>query len=298
MNQEVAMTHSASTLMPFFGLIRVSGEDRASFLHNQLSNDINHLSAGQACLATYNTAKGRVIANIVVLKRDEDIILIAAADLCETLQKKLQIYIMRSKVKLQSMDEWSVAVSIPAITTVQAEPVPQYVLSATQINQIWQITLPDNTTIQIGKINQLPPLNTETAKAWQVQQINSGIPWISTATTETCVAQMLNQQLIGAVHFKKGCYPGQEIIARAQYRGQVKRGLALLETTAILTAGDTITDSNNEEVGLIINQVQQETATLALAVIKHSAAETQLQCNNHPLTIKKCFFTTVITGNT
>jgi tRNA-modifying protein YgfZ len=289
------MTHTASTLMPFFGLIRVSGEDRASFLHNQLSNDINHLPAGQACLATYNTAKGRVIANIVLLNRGEDIILIAAADLCETLQKKLQIYIMRSKVKLECMEEWGAAVSVPASTTIPTEP--QYVLPTVQTKQIWYITLPDNSTIQIGKINQLPPLNTETAKAWQAHEINSGNPWISAATTETCVAQMLNQQLIGAVHFKKGCYPGQEIIARAQYRGQVKRGLALLETTDTLSTGATITDSNNEEVGLIINQVQQETTTLALAVIKHSAAETQLQSGNNPIAIKNCFFTTVHAKN-
>ncbi|PIT16802.1 CAF17-like 4Fe-4S cluster assembly/insertion protein YgfZ [Snodgrassella alvi] len=293
------MTHTASTLMPFFGLIRVSGEDRTSFLHNQLSNDINHLPAGQACLATYNTAKGRVIANIVVLNRGEDIILIAAADLCETLQKKLQIYIMRSKVKLECMAEWGAAVSVPTPTTTSAEPAqPQYVLSTTQTNQIWHITLPDNSTIQIGKISQLPPFNTETSKTWQTHQINSGNPWISAATTETCVAQMLNQQLIGAVHFKKGCYPGQEIIARAQYRGQVKRGLALLETTSALSAGDIINDSNNEEVGLLVNQVQQGAITLALAVIKHSAAETQLKCRNHPIATKKCFFTTAITKNT
>jgi tRNA-modifying protein YgfZ len=292
------MTHTASTLMPFFGLIRVSGEDRASFLHNQLSNDINHLPAGQACLATYNTAKGRVIANIVLLNRGEDIILIAAADLCEILQKKLQIYIMRSKVKLECMAEWGAAVSVPTSTTAPTIPAqPQYVLSTTQTNQIWQITLPDNSTIQIGKINQLPPLNTETAKAWQAHEINSGNPWISAATTETCVAQMLNQQLIGAVHFKKGCYPGQEIIARAQYRGQVKRGLVLIETTSALSTGATITDSNNEEIGLIVNQVQQGTITLALAVIKHSAAEIQLQYHNHPIDIKKCFFTTAITKN-
>lgn len=288
------MTHTASTLMPFFGLIRVSGEDRTTFLHNQLSNDINHLAEGQACLATYNTAKGRVIANMLLLNRGDDIILIAAADLCETLQKKLQMYIMRSKVKLETLPEWGVAVCLPNdIPVSNTSEQPQYVLSATTTNQIWHIQLPDHSLVSVGKINQLPPLNTENAIAWKTHEITCGNPWISAAATETCVAQMLNQQLIGAVHFKKGCYPGQEIIARAQYRGQVKRGLVLIEsTTTPLFDGDSIYDSNNEEAGLIINQVQQDSVSLALAVIKHNAAQAQLHCNNQVLNIKKCFFST------
>lgn len=282
------MTHTASSLMPYFGLIRVSGEDRAIFLHNQLSNDINHLSINHACLATYNTAKGRVIANMLVLKRDNDIIILTSASLIDTLQKKLQIYIMRSKVKLEIMTDWGAAVSVPETISTASEP--QYVLPTSQTNQIWSITLPDGSIIQIGQTSQLPPFNAEVTESWKLHEITSGNPWISKETTETCVAQMLNQQLIGAVHFKKGCYPGQEIIARAQYRGQVKRGLALMEINGSVSSGKPIFDNHNEEVGLIINQVSQQTSTLALAVIKHSAAESELKCDNNIIAIKKCFF--------
>ena len=76
------------TLLPSFGVVRVSGEDRQSFLHGQLSNDINHLQAGQACYATYNTPKGRVIANMLVINQGDDLLLAMSKDLTESTVKR------------------------------------------------------------------------------------------------------------------------------------------------------------------------------------------------------------------
>lgn len=283
------MTQITSSLMPFFSLIRVSGEDRTTFLHNQLSNDINNLPNRQACLATYNTAKGRVIATIVVLKRENDILLIVAADLCNTLLKKLQIYIMRSKVKLEAMPEWGVAVSASLASTISLPSEPSSVLHTTNNHNNWFITLIDGSIIQISKIDQLPPYNLTIANKWQIYEINNGLPWICAATSETCVAQMINLHQFGAIHFKKGCYPGQEIIARAQYRGQVKRGLVKLQATAPIKDGEVIY-SNDEEVGLIINQVTDQKLNIALAVIKHAAISAPLNTESAALSVAKVFF--------
>lgn len=85
--------------LPFFSVIRVGGEDRASFLHGQLSNDINHLPVNHACYATYNTPKGRVLANMVVLNRGEDLLLVMAADLAESIVKRLRMFVLRAKVE-------------------------------------------------------------------------------------------------------------------------------------------------------------------------------------------------------
>lgn len=286
------MIYPAFSLMPFFGIIQVTGSDRASFLHNQFSNDINHLEKGQACLATYNTAKGRVIANLVLLNRGEDLLIIAARDLCSTIIKKLQMYILRSKVTLTLQTDISVAVATPSQSNSYQWPAqPILKFSAQQIHENWLIPLPDQSYLQIGKTENLPTFDSDLCRLWQQYEIQIGNPWISQSTTETCVAQMLNQQLIGAINFKKGCYPGQEIIARAQYRGQVKRGLALLKTTESLQDGELIYNQENEEVGLIINQVRLNEETLALAVIKHTAATEKLHSQlNQNLTVEHCFF--------
>lgn len=282
------MTQMTSSLMPFFSLIRVSGEDRTTFLHNQLSNDINNLPIGQACLATYNTAKGRVIATLLVLKRENDLLLMAATDQITALLKKLQMYVMRSKVKLEAMPEWGVAASAP-FTHFDLPSEPQFVLPTTHHNNQWSITLPDGSVIELSKTEHLPPYDASIVTNWQMYEINHGLAWICAATSETCVAQMLNMQLVGAVNFKKGCYPGQEIIARAQYRGQVKRGLVKLQATAPVKEGELIY-CHDDEVGLIINQVSDLHANLVLAVIKHDAVAEPLHTESAELNLVTQFF--------
>ncbi|MBS5743352.1 MAG: folate-binding protein, partial [Neisseria sp.] len=97
------------TRLPFFGVVRVSGEDRASFLHGQLSNDINNLAIGQACYATYNTPKGRVLANMLVVNRGEDLLLIMAQDLTEAIVKRLRMFVLRAKVVFELMPDLAVS---------------------------------------------------------------------------------------------------------------------------------------------------------------------------------------------
>ena len=92
------------TLLPSFGVVRVSGEDRQSFLHGQLSNDINHLQSGQACYATYNTPKGRVITNMLVINRGDDLLLAMSEDLTESTVKRLRMFVLRAKVVFEIPD--------------------------------------------------------------------------------------------------------------------------------------------------------------------------------------------------
>ena len=133
-------------------------------------------------------------------------------------------------------------------------------------------------------------VKTQAENAWNLHEIRSGYPWISAATKETAVAQMLNQHIIGGVHFKKGCYPGQEIIARAQYRGQVKRGLAVLSGDSLEAAGVGVV-SEDAEAGQIINTALTENGSLSLAVIKFSAAQSPLtDADGNVLKQEKLFF--------
>lgn len=274
------------TQLPFFGVIRVSGDDRHEFLHNQLSNDINHLMPNQACYATYNTPKGRVIANMIVLNLGDCIMLILAADLAESVAKRLKMFVLRAKVQLAVLTDWGVAGKIKEDTMPIYPEQPHLVLSC---NEQEEIELPHLGNLKVAPKSQLPAIDEAAENVWNAHEIESGYPWICAATTETCVAQMLNQHIIGGVHFRKGCYPGQEIIARAQYRGQVKRGLAVAHSSLKQAVGAKVVDESGEEVGLILNV----SGCLNLLVLKHSAANSVLHDESgHELTIKHLFFST------
>lgn len=274
-----------NSLLPFFAVVRVSGDDRHDFLHNQLSNDINHLAEGQACYATYNTPKGRVIANMLIKNGGDHLLLVLAADLAETVVKRLKMFVLRAKVQFEILPDWGVAGFLPDAAATVYPDEPQLLLPQSSDGAT---LLPHSGSLKIAPLADLPPHQAQAEAAWQAHEIRCGYPWISAATSETCVAQMLNQHRIGGIHFRKGCYPGQEIIARAQYRGQVKRGLAVADSGTPLAAGAAVSAAG-AEAGLVINA----SGSLNLLVIKYAAAGQTLQDDNGgALTLRHCFFDT------
>ena len=280
------------TLLPSFGVVRVSGEDRQSFLHGQLSNDINHLQSGQACYATYNTPKGRVIANMLVINRGDDLLLAMPEDLTESTVKRLRMFVLRAKVVFEIPDNYGVGAELAESAEPLAAQEPNLAFAAQQDSDgICSIVLPHGGILRIAPETALPPYDAAAESAWKLHEIRSGYPWVCAATKEAAVAQMLNQHIIGAVHFRKGCYPGQEIIARAQYRGQVKRGLAVLSGDSLEAAGIAV-KVGEEEAGVILNTALTEQGSLSLAVIKFSAAEAALtDADGNALKQEELFFT-------
>lgn len=281
-----------STLLPFFSIIRVSGEDAASFLHNQLSNHIEGLAANEACYATYNTPKGRVSANMLVVRRDSDFLLVTAADLAEALVKRLRMFVLRAKAVFEPLNDWGAAAQWPQNLAPKAPEIPALSFPAPFSDGLIRICLPHGGTLLIGGRSALPAYDAAAEAAWQAHEIRSGYPWIAAATADSSVAQMLNQHTIGGIHFKKGCYPGQEIIARAQYRGQVKRGLAVIESDAPLAPGSLV-HAEGEEAGLIINSAAENGRAVQLAVIKYAAAVRPLHdSEGRALCTARLFFNT------
>lgn len=272
------------TLLPFFGVIQVSGDDRHDFLHKQLSNDIHHLAENQACYATYNTAKGRVIANMVVANWADKIMLILAADLAETVVKRLKMFVLRAKVELTILTDWGVAGCLKENIHAIMPSTPQLQFD---VNESGDILLPHSGSLKLAPKSALPHHDITAELAWNQHEILSGYPWICAATSETCVAQMLNQHTIGGIHFRKGCYPGQEIIARAQYRGQVKRGLAIVRSPHALVVGTAIQDGSGAEAGLVLNVADHH----CLVVLKHGAiTEPLYDVSGNTLALEHCFF--------
>ncbi len=282
--------NSIETRLPFFGVVRASGADAVVFLHNQLSNDIKNLPLNGAAYASYNTPQGRVLANMLILRNEAGFLLIMAADLCETIIARLNKYILRSQVTLTIEAEYVVAGCL-AQQSKRFEPTTQ--LPANQLaKELWQINLPHGGYYLLGQENKnhFPIADNRQIAKWEQHEILAGYPWVTAPTSGKCVAQMLNLHHTGAIHFKKGCYPGQEVIARAQYLGQVKRGLAVLVAPIPLYNSDEITNEAGEEVGLVINTVENTDDYEALAVIKYSAALVPMFVREQPLKLSTTFF--------
>ncbi|OAM32275.1 tRNA-modifying protein [Eikenella sp. NML03-A-027] len=279
--------------LPFFGVAEVSGADAAEFLHSQLSNHILDLQPGEVCFATYNSPRGRVLANMLVLRRADRFLLVMAADLLEATIKRLRMFVLRSKTVFHTDSAWQVYGQSSADTGVDAAALK--FAAEEDDNGLITLVLAGGNRIVLSPAT-LPDADCPAAaEAWQAAEILQGRPWISQPTVESCVAQMLNQHLLGGVHFKKGCYPGQEIIARAQYRGQVRRGMAVCRSVQPVAIGSKV-EADGEEVGIVINSVAHDGAFVLLAVIKHGAAGKALQAGGQALQTLKLWFETEAAG--
>jgi len=226
-----------------WGVIRAEGPDAASFLHGQLTQDITHLDAQHARMAGYCSAKGRLLATFIVWRpAPEQVLLACSADLLPATLKRLSMFVLRAKCKL---NDASGEVVLHGLAGASAQtwlggdaPPEAWALRIKGSAQI--IRLPDADTIPrwiAAGPAEAPPLPPIDASAWDWLEVRSGVPRVTAATGEQFVPQMLNLELLGGVDFKKGCYPGQEVVARSQYRGTLKRRTYLLDSDAALTPG-------------------------------------------------------------
>lgn len=230
------------------GLIRVRGADARDFLQGQLSSDLRALSPERSQLSAWNSAKGRVISVLRVFQRGEAIYLALPAELVATVMRRLALYILRAKVTL---DEASGELARLGLA---GEAAPE-LLATSGVSppaEIHAVSLADSVTVihaagdpprfvLCGPPEQLIELWRKLRRggaqpvsdaAWALLKILSGEPTVYAATSEHFVAQMLNLDGLGAVSFNKGCYLGQEIIARAHYRGTIKRHLRRARSAA------------------------------------------------------------------
>jgi folate-binding protein YgfZ len=205
-----------------YGLLVATGADARAFLHAQLTNDIERLPADRAALAGWCTAKGRLLATLLVIPSPDGFLLQLARDVAPAIAKRLSMYVLRSKVKItDESDAWAqYGVWDPAS---RAEGV-------TWDGGTVTVKVGDGRFLRIGK--DLSPNSSKPEEAWTLEEIRAGRPLVTAATQDQFVPQMLNLEKIGGVDFQKGCYPGQEIVARAQYRGEVKRRLKHLRAPA------------------------------------------------------------------
>ena len=253
-----------------FGALRVSGEDALTYLQNLLSNDIREVSKTSAQYSSLNTAKGRVLATMLIWREGDDYLLQLPRELIAAMHKKLSMYVLRAKVKISDASDEVVVLGLSGskaseILQNHFGELPQQPLGTSGFEHASVLKLSE-ARFQISTSPQHAPklweaLN-ETARpvgspCWDWLNIRAGIPTILLQTQEHFVAQMVNLDLIGGISFNKGCYPGQEIVARTHYLGKLKRRmyLAHIDSNELPQPGDELysADMENKTSGVIAN---------------------------------------------
>ena len=241
-----------------WGLIRATGADAASFLHGQLTQDMTGLREGQARLAGYCSAKGRLLASFIVWREGPDNLLLAcSADLLPATLKRLSMFVLRAKCKLSDASAELALWGLAGAATLG----PTAALAPWQVQPAeggWRLRLPDAAglprALQVQPTAAPAPAAATLASGdWQWLEVQSGIARIVGATVEQFVPQMVNLELVGGVNFQKGCYPGQEVVARSQYRGTLKRRAVLVDCDTAPVAGQELfhSDDPGQPAGLV-----------------------------------------------
>ncbi|SAL44879.1 CAF17-like 4Fe-4S cluster assembly/insertion protein YgfZ [Caballeronia humi] len=264
--------HTAGAFMPLtqFGVIDVKGDDAASFLHTQLTNDVQHLDASTARLAGYCSPKGRLLASFLMWRTGDAVRLLIAHDVQAPVQKRLSMFVLRAKAKLADVTAEVGAIGfagdVRAALSGIFDALPDGVHVKVEGPHGALIRVPDAAHrprfLWVGPKAEieahLEKLDAKLTRAspelWDWLDIHAGEPRITQATSEQFVPQMVNFDVLGGVNFKKGCYPGQEIVARSQYRGTIKRRTALAHAEAA-APGDEVfhSDDPGQPSGLVIN---------------------------------------------
>lgn len=273
------------------GVIRANGEDTADFLHNLLTNDVKNLAADGLRRAGFCTPKGRLLADFLIWREGDDHLLLLPADILPAMLKKLSMYVLRAKVKLSDVSDERAVLGIAGsdaatLAATLAGTTPEVgrsvavdggALLALAAGRF--LLVADAATASAAWGQATASATPAGLDAWRLREIAAGDPRVITATQDQFIPQMINYEQIGGLNFKKGCYPGQEIVARTQYLGKIKRHmyrLAIAQGGAELQPGSAVyaPETGEQACGNLVSVAPAaDGGHEALAVIQTSCAE-------------------------
>ena len=250
--------------LPTWGVLSIFGEDAASFLQNLLTNDLRSLQPYYGQLTGLCNPKGRLLAIFILVRTDQGFDLLMPANILTSIQKKLSMFILRSKVTITNDVENKV---ITGVITEKPDSInmPEQDFSMVEADGLSFLKLPGTTArvMAIGsekdsasyiqtKLNEGWQLCHEAV--WQLNDIQAGLPFIFPETQERFTPQQVNLDLMDGVSFKKGCYPGQEVVARLHYLGTPSRRLfsAHINQSDVPAAGQDVTGQDGEVLGQVV----------------------------------------------
>lgn len=255
--------------LPELGVIAASGADVIAFLQSQLTNDVAQLTADRMQLNGYCTAKGRLLATFHQWRHDDAVLLRLPRAILPAVMKRLSMFVLRAKVRLvDESAQWNTVgllgagvagLAHRAGVALPAAPWTGLASGAVRVDRVpptdafadrFLLTLPAEAPLP-GWCDGLPRLH---SAVWWWSEIEAAVPTVFAATQEKFVPQMINYEVLGGVNFKKGCYPGQEIVARSQYLGKLKRRMqrAHVVQDQVAAAADVFHSGEPQPVGTVV----------------------------------------------
>jgi hypothetical protein len=273
------------------GVIAFRGDDAASFLQGQLTNDVRGLAPDAVQWNGYCSPKGRLLGNFLVWRQGEDYCLQLSRDILPAVLKRISMFILRAKVQGRDAGDETVRL---VVAGKQAERAVATALGTVPEGSMRSVPTAHGQVIRVAEDKFVLSIAPEHAVAvwqtlrqtatpvgapvWDWLRLSAGIPMIVAATQEQFVPQMVNLEVIGGVSFQKGCYPGQEIVARSQYLGKLKRRMFLAHSPAAAAPGDSLysADFADQASGTVVNAAPApEGGWDVLAVVQVESANNQ-----------------------
>jgi folate-binding protein YgfZ len=257
--QESLKSSSGIARLTDLGVISVEGPDAAKFVHAQLTQDFALLGTNQARLAAFCSAKGRMLASFVGMRHGDAILLLCRQDILAMTLQRLARFVLRAQVRLSDATSQFDVYGLAGTATIHSSDDAGSVWSkfdsdgASVINIYPSMGIPRQ--LWVGAHDQAGcPVATLLLTFWQWLEVRSGVAAISTSIVEAFVPQMLNYESLGGVNFKKGCYPGQEVVARSQFRGTLKRRAAVVHCDLALEPGDEVFEPEraDQAIGTVV----------------------------------------------
>lgn len=258
--QMTAPAFNGVTPLAHLGVIKIEGEDAAKFIHGQLTHDFSLLDLHTARLAAFCSAKGRMQASFIGFKRSAtEILLVCSKDLLPATLKRLSMFVMRAKARLSDASgEFELFGLLGDATNAIADHVASAWTRADIDTRTFVNLYPADGVprqLWVAPVGTPPPQGQPLSpELWLWTEVRSGVATISIPVFEAFVPQMLNYESVGGVNFKKGCYPGQEIVARSQFRGTLKRRAFVVHSDAPMSAGDEVfgADEDSQPVATVV----------------------------------------------
>jgi tRNA-modifying protein YgfZ len=289
---DLAAARSGSVVAPLthLGVLQFSGEDAESFLQGQLTCDVTNIKSLRSTYGAYCSPKGRMLANFLLWREDSGFLMALSRDIAAAIHKRISMFVLRSKVKVVDASDSIVLLGAAgpqadgALREVFGDVphAPNELIRKDGVGSAMKLA--DGRHVLASKESTAPALRQRLAgalrpvepRAWRWLDIRNGVPLVTAATQDRLVPQMANLEILGGVSFDKGCYTGQEIVARTQHLGRLKRRMFLANVAATAAAGDELygEDLGDQAAGLVVNgEFSPDGGCDVLAVVQNESRE-------------------------
>jgi tRNA-modifying protein YgfZ len=285
-----ARSGSVLALLGHLGVLQFSGEDAETFLQGQLSCDVAAVGLRSSTYGAYCSPKGRMLANFLLWREEAGFHMALSRDIASSIQKHISKFVLRAKVKVSDASDTIVMAGAAGPKAGQAlsKVFPDFPNGPNEVSRqpdtgtviklkdgrfLLSLTPSSAAALRQQLANILVPVG---AHAWRWLDIRNGVPLVTAATQDQLVPQMANFELLGGISFDKGCYTGQEVVARMQHLGKLKRRMFLANVAARAEAGDPLysEDLGDQASGVVVNaEVSPDGGYDLLAAVQTASRE-------------------------